>query len=215
MITGADYSRKRRGYRILQGTAVRTGEIPFDFYSRDFAPGVQLYSSGVLIMDKCADLVPEHFRFIRGIVDTQDVSLNISRELLQHNRQLKIIAANIDKKVRSELLRLQEENRADYEKFYGNFGMQLKYGTMNDYGRNKDTLKDLLMFCSSAERKLVTFKEYISRMPEDQKSIFYVAGEDASRIDKLPQTEAFKAKGYELLYLTDSIDEMVLQMIGE
>ena len=189
--------------------------LPWDYYNKEFEKGLQLYSNGVLIMDKCADLLPDYFSFVRGLVDSDDLSLNISREMLQHDRQLKVIAKNIENKIKSELENILKNDREAYEKFFENFGLQLKFGAYNDFGMNKDKLKDLLMFYSSTEKKLVTFKEYISRMKEGQDKIYYASGESVDKIDLLPQVEAFKEKGYEVLYLTDNIDEFTLQVMME
>lgn len=191
------------------------GQRPYDYYSKDYEKGLQLYSSGVLIMDKCADLLPDYFSFVKGLVDSQDLSLNISREMLQHDRQLKAIAQHIEKKIKSELLSMLKNDREKYLEFYNNFGIQLKYGMYDNYGMNKDKLKDLVMFRSSAEKDMVTFAEYVSRMKEEQKYIYYASGDSAEKIDKLPQTELIKDKGYEILYLTDDIDEFVLQVLHE
>ena len=188
-------------------------QAPFDYYSRDYEKGLQLYSNGVMIMQKCADLLPDYFSFVRGLVDSQDLSLNISREMLQHDRQLKLIAGRLEKKIKSELESLLNHNREKYETFFKNFGLQLKYGIYADYGMHKDLLQDLLLFYSSSEKKLVTFKEYVSRMKEDQKYIYYACGETVERIDLLPQTEALKERGYEILYLTDNVDEFALRMM--
>ena len=188
-------------------------QAPFDYYSRDYEKGLQLYSNGVMIMQKCADLLPDYFSFVRGLVDSQDLSLNISREMLQHDRQLKLIAGRLEKKIKSELESLLNHNREKYETFFKNFGLQLKYGIYADYGMHKDLLQDLLLFYSSSEKKLVTFKEYVSRMKEDQKYIYYTCGETVERIDLLPQTEALKERGYEILYLTDNVDEFALRMM--
>jgi molecular chaperone HtpG len=186
---------------------------PFDYYSQDYEKGLELYSNGVLIMEKCADLIPDHFSFVKGLVDSEDLSLNISREMLQHDRQLKLIEKNINKKIKQQLLSLQKDDRENYEKFYNAFGRQLKFGVYNEFGANKDTLKDLLMFYSSKEKKLVTLAEYVSRMPEDQKYIYYATGESIERIDKLPQTELVADKGYEILYFTEEIDEFAIRML--
>lgn len=186
---------------------------PFNFYTRDYEKGLQLYSNGVLIMDKCADLLPDYFSFVRGLVDSQDLSLNISRETLQHDNQLKLIAERLEKKIRSELETLLKNKREDYEKFYKNFGLQLKYGVYQDYGMHKDALKDLLMFYSSSEKKLVTLKEYTDRMKEDQKYIYYACGDSVDRVDKLPQADAVKDHGYEILYMTDPVDEFAVSML--
>jgi molecular chaperone HtpG len=189
------------------------GATPYDYYTKEYEKGLQLYSSGVLIMDKCADLLPDHFRFVRGVVDSPDLSLNISRELLQHDRQLKVIAANLEKKIKSELAKLLKDDREGYETFWKNFGRQLKYGVANDYGAKKDLLGDLLLFYSSTEKKLVTLDEYVSRMQEDQKYIYYAAGETPEKIDKLPQTELLRDKGVEILYFTEEVDEFCAQML--
>ena len=187
--------------------------MPYDFYTKDFEKGLQLYSNGVLIMDKCADLLPDYFCFVKGLVDSQDLSLNISGEMLQHDRQLKIIAKSIEKKIKSELESMLKLNREEYEKFFKNFGNQLKFGIYNDYGINKDNLQDLILFYSSTEKKLVTLSEYVGRMKEGQDKIYYAAGESVDKIDMLPQVEGVKDKGYEILYLTDDIDEFVIQVI--
>lgn len=187
--------------------------IPFDYYSKEYEKGLELYSSGVLIMNKCADLLPDYFGFVKGMVDSEDLSLNISREMLQHDRQLKLIAKNITKKIKSELQSLLKNEREKYETFYNSFGRQLKFGVYSDFGMNKETLQDLLMFYSSKEKKLVTLDEYISRMPEDQKYIYYATGESIERIEKLPQTELVADKGYEILYFTEDIDEFAIKML--
>ncbi|GAE31051.1 molecular chaperone HtpG [Halalkalibacter hemicellulosilyticus] len=188
--------------------------IPFDFYSKEFEKGLELYSSGVLIMDKCADLLPDYFSFVKGMVDSEDLSLNISREILQHDRQLKLIAKNIKNKIKSQLQTLLKNDREKYEKFYESFGRQLKYGVYSDYGANKEVLQDLLMFYSSIEKKQVTLDEYVSRMPEEQKYIYYATGESYDRIEKLPQIEAVKDKGYEVLYFTEDVDEFAIKMLA-
>jgi molecular chaperone HtpG len=221
------YSEKRYGFdkplkhiHISVDGAVRYNailyipeNIPFDYYSAEYEKGLELYSSGVLIMNKCADLLPDYFSFVKGMVDSEDLSLNISREMLQHDRQLKLIAKNINKKIKSELLSLLKNDREKYEKFYGAFGRQLKYGVYSDFGSHKEELQDLLMFYSSKEKKLVTLEEYVSRMPEDQKYIFYATGASNERIEKLPQTELVADKGYEILYFTDEIDEFAIRML--
>ncbi|MCI9512447.1 MAG: molecular chaperone HtpG [Oscillibacter sp.] len=189
------------------------GAAPFDYYTKEFEKGLQLYSNGVLIMDKCADLLPDHFRFIRGVVDSPDLSLNISRELLQHDRQLKVIAGNLEKKIKSELAKMLKDSREDYEKFWKNFGRQMKYGVVNEYGRHKDLLQDLLLFHSSTEKKPVTLEEYVSRMKEDQKYIYYAAGETLEKIDRLPQTESLRDAGTEILYFTGEVDEFCAQTL--
>jgi len=206
-------------YSSTEGTATYNAllfipaKAPMNFYTKDYEKGLQLYSNGVLIMDKCADLLPDYFSFVRGLVDSQDLSLNISRETLQHDRQLKIIATRLEKKIKSELESMLTNEREKYEEFFKNFGLQLKYGIYQDYGMHKDVLQELLMFYSSSEKKLVTLKEYISRMKEEQKFIYYASGETTSRIEQLPQTEALKDKGYEILYLTDNVDEFALRML--
>ncbi|MEO3946418.1 molecular chaperone HtpG [Gorillibacterium sp. CAU 1737] len=186
---------------------------PFDYYTKEYEKGLELYSSGVLIMNKCADLLPDYFSFVKGMVDSEDLSLNISREMLQHDRQLKLIAKNIQNKIKSALQSLLKDERDKYEKFFESFGRQLKYGVYSDYGMNKETLQDLLLFTSSKEKKQVTLDEYVSRMPEDQKYIYYATGQSVERIEKLPQTELVADKGFEILYLTDDIDEFALKMI--
>ncbi|MEC0328384.1 molecular chaperone HtpG [Paenibacillus macerans] len=188
-------------------------KTPFDYYTKEYEKGLELYSNGVLIMNKCADLLPDYFSFVKGMVDSEDLSLNISRELLQHDRQLKMIAKNIQSKIKSQLQSLLKDEREKYEKFYESFGRQLKFGVYNDYGMNKEVLQDLLLFTSSKEKKLVTLDEYVSRMPEDQKYIYYAAGESVERLEKLPQTELVLDKGYEILYFTDDIDEFAIKMI--
>lgn len=186
---------------------------PFDYYSKEFEKGLELYSNGVLIMNKCADLLPDYFSFVKGMVDSEDLSLNISREILQQDRQLQLIAKNIGKKIKNELKSLLKNEREKYEKFYESFGRQLKYGVYSDFGSNKDVLKDLLLFYSSTEKKLVTLGEYVSRMPEDQKYIYYASGESYERIEKLPQAELVADKGYEILYFTEDIDEFAIKML--
>lgn len=188
-------------------------KTPFDYYTKEYEKGLELYSNGVLIMDKCADLLPDYFSFVKGMVDSEDLSLNISREMLQHDRQLKLIAKNINNKIKSQLQSMLKDERDKYETFYKAFGRQLKYGVYSDYGANKETLQDLLMFYSSKEKKLVTLDEYVSRMPEGQKYIYYATGESIERIDKLPQTELVADKGYEILYFTDDIDEFAIKML--
>jgi len=190
-------------------------EAPFNYYTKEYEKGLQLYSSGVMIMDKCPDLLPDYFNFVKGVVDSQDLSLNISREMLQHDRQLKAIAGHLEKKIKNELMAMQKYDRETYEKFFGKFGLQLKYGIYDKYGIYKETLKDLVMFWSSTEKKPVTFAEYVSRMPEGQKYIYYAAGESTDKIDKMPQTEIFRDKGYEILYLTEDVDEFALQVLHE
>jgi molecular chaperone HtpG len=187
--------------------------MPYDYYSPEYEKGLELYSSGVLIMNKCADLLPDYFSFVKGMVDSEDLSLNISREMLQHDRQLKLIAKNISKKIKSELVSLLKDEREKYEEFYKSFGRQLKFGVYSDFGSNKELLQDLLLFYSSKEKKMVTLDEYVSRMPEDQKFIYYASGESYERIEKLPQTELVADKGYEILYFTDDIDEFAIRML--
>ena len=191
------------------------GKAPYNYYTKDYEKGLQLYSSGVLIMDKCADLLPDYFSFVKGLVDSQDLSLNISRETLQHDRQLKAIAKRLEKKIKSELLSMLNTDREKYLEFFKNFGLQLKYGLYDSYGANKEMLKDLVMFYSSKEKALVTLSEYVSRMNPEQKNIYYASGESTDKIDKLPQTELLKDKGYEILYLTDDIDEFALQILHD
>ena len=188
---------------------------PFDYYTKEFEKGLQLYSKGVLIMDKCADLLPDYFSFVKGLVDSEDLSLNISRETLQHDGQLKLIAKTIEKKIKSELEKMLKDEREAYEEFFKSFGIQLKFGVYNDYGMHKDTLKDLLLFRSSNEKKYVTLKEYTERMKEGQDTIYYACGETDEKIEMLPQTDAVKDKGYEILYLTENVDEFALKMLGE
>lgn len=186
---------------------------PYDYYTKEYKKGLQLYSSGVLIMDCCEELLPEHFRFVRGIVDTADLSLNISREMLQHDRHLVTIAQNIEKKIKNELNSMLANDRENYEKFFTAFGRQLKYGVVSDYGMHKDELQDLLMFYSSTEKKLVTLSEYVDRMKEEQKFIYFATGENAAAIDTLPQTELLRSKGFEILYCTEDVDEFTLQSL--
>ena len=188
---------------------------PFDYYTKEYEKGLQLYSKGVLIMDKCADLLPDYFSFVKGIVDSEDLSLNISREMLQHDGQLKLIAKTIEKKIKSELEKMLKDEREAYEEFFKAFGIQLKFGIYNDYGMHKDTLKDLILFRSSNEKKYVTLKEYIERMKEGQDTIYYACGETDDKIEMLPQTDAVKEKGFEILYLTENVDEFSIKMLGE
>ena len=190
-------------------------KAPYDFYTREYQKGLQLYSSGVLIMDKCADLLPDHFRFVKGVVDSADFSLNISREVLQHTRQLKVIASALEKKIKSELLKMQKDDREKYEKFWAAFGTQIKYGVVADYGAHKETLQDLLMFWSSKEGKNTTLAAYKDRMPEDQPYYYYACGESADKIAKLPQVERILDKGYEILYCTEDVDDFVMKALGE
>jgi len=188
-------------------------KIPFDYYTPEYEKGLELYANGVLIMEKCPDLLPDYFSFVKGMVDSEDLSLNISREMLQHDRQLKLIAKNIKNKIKRELANLLKENREQYEAFFKSFGRQLKFGVYNEFGAHKEDLQDLLMFYSSKEKKLVTLHEYVSRMPEDQKYIYYATGESIDRIEKLPQTELVLDKGYEILYFTEDIDEFAIKML--
>lgn len=188
-------------------------KAPFDYYSKEFEKGLQLYSNGVLIMDKCADLLPDHFSFVKGLVDSEDLSLNISREMLQHDRQLKLIARSIERTVKNELKKLLSTDREKYEEFWKAFGLQIKFGIYNGYGVNKDLLQDLIIFTSSKDKKSVTLDEYVEGMKENQEFIYYASGETVERIDALPIVEAVKDKGYEILYLTDNVDEFCLQMM--
>jgi molecular chaperone HtpG len=217
-----DYSKPLSTIRVsVDGNVSYTallfipGQTPMDFYTREYEKGLQLYSSGVLIMDKCADLLPDHFRFVKGIVDTPDVSLNLSRELLQHDRQLKVIARNLEKKIKAELAKMLKEDREKYNQFWKAFGPQLKFGTYSDYGAHKDQLKDLLLFASSTDEKGVTLAEYRSRMPEEQEFIYYAVGDDVTQLGKMPQAERILDKGYEILYLTDDVDEFTVQSLAE
>jgi molecular chaperone HtpG len=221
------YSEKRYGFdkplkhiHISVDGTVRYNAIlyipektPFDYYTKEFEKGLELYSSGVLIMEKCSDLLPDYFSFVKGMVDSEDLSLNISREILQQDKQLKFIAKNIKNKIKRELEGLLKEDREKYEIFYQSFGRQLKFGVYNDFGQDKEVLQNLIMFFSSSEKKLVTLDEYVSRMPEDQKYIYYATGETNERIEKLPQTEMLAEKGYEILYFTDDIDEFAIKML--
>ena len=215
-----DYSDPLKSIHVkTEGTATYNAllyipsQAPFDYYSKNFEKGLQLYSSGVLIMDKCADLLPDHFSFVRGLVDSEDLSLNISRELLQHDRQLKLIARSLERTIKNELKKMQTNEREKYEQFWKQFGIQIKFGVYNEYGAHKEVLKDLLLFTSSAEKKLVTLEEYVSRMKEDQKYIYYAAGDTVDKIDLLPQIERFKDKGIEVLYLTDNVDEFAVKTL--
>ncbi len=189
------------------------GKAPYDFYSKDFKRGLQLYSSGVMIMENCEDLLPEHFRFVRGVVDSQDLSLNISREMLQHNRQLTIIARNIEKKIKSELKNMLDNDRAKYEEFYAVFGRQLKYGTVADYGAHKEACQDLLLFYSHKQGKLVTLKEYVDAIAEGQEKIYFAPGENRDRLAKLPQVETLSKKGYDVLLFAEDVDEFIPQTL--
>ena len=188
---------------------------PYDYYSADYERGLQLYSAGVMIMDRCQDLIGDHFGFVKGVVDSPDLSLNISRELLQHDRHLRLMANNIEKKVKGELERMLKEDREGYEKFFQNFGRQLKVGCLNGYGAKRDLLQDLLLFYSSTEKKLVTLAEYVDRMPESQKYIYYASGENAAAMDNLPQTELLRERNMEILYLTDQPDQLLMEILRE
>ena len=187
---------------------------PYDFYSKEYEKGLELYSNGVLIMNRCADLLPDYFGFVKGVVDSEDLSLNISREILQHDRQLRLIAKNIKTKIKNELKSMLKNNREKYEKFYNSFGRQLKYGVYSEFGANGDVLEDLLMFYSSKEKKLVTLDEYLERMQENQKYIYYAVGSSIDRIEKLPQTELLLDKGYEILYFKEDVDEFAIKMLN-
>ena len=204
-----------------EGTATYTAllfipsHIPYDYYSKEFEKGLQLYSSGVMIMEKCQDLLPDYFSFVKGLVDSSDLSLNISREMLQHDRQLKVIAKAIEKKIKSELEKMLKTEREKYEKFFDAFGVQLKFGVYSDFGMHKDTLKDLIIFHSSNGKKYVTLKEYVDAMREGQNDIYYACGESIERIEMLPRIEAVKEKGYEILYLTDDVDEFALKVLHD
>lgn len=188
---------------------------PYDYYSKDFEKGLQLYTNGVVIMEKCKELIPDYFSFVRGLVDSADLTLNISRETLQHDHLLKIIAKNIEKKIKTELEKMLKNEREKYEEFFSSFGLQLKYGIYSDYGRNKESLQDLILFVSSNEKKMTSLSEYVDRMPESQSTIYFATGETVDKIDLLPQSDSVKAKGYEILYCTDDIDEFALQMLHE
>ncbi|MCI6639940.1 MAG: molecular chaperone HtpG [Pygmaiobacter massiliensis] len=190
-------------------------QAPYNYYSRDFEKGLQLYSSGVLIMEKCADLLPDYFSFVRGLVDSQDLSLNISREMLQHDRQLKVIAASLEKKIKSELAAMLKNDRENYEKLWKAFGVQMKFGIYASYGAAKELLQDLLLYQSSADQKLTSLSEYVSRMKESQKYIYYACGESAAKLDVMPQNQRLKEQGYEILYLTDDVDEFAIKMMRE
>ena len=204
---------KTEGTATYDGLLYIPSKPPMDYYTKNYEKGLQLYSSGVLIMDKCADLLPDHFSFVKGLVDSQDLSLNISREMLQHDRQLRLIAKSLEKTIKNELKKMLNNEREKYEEFWKNFGMQIKFGVYNGYGANKDLLKDLLMFYSSNDKKYTTLDEYVSRMKEDQKYIYYATGENVDNIDMLPQTEVVKDKGYEILYLTESVDEFAVKVL--
>ncbi len=204
---------KTEGSATFDALMFIPSHAPFDYYTKDYEKGLQLYSKGVLITEKCGDLLPDHFNFVRGLVDSEDLSLNISREMLQHDHQLKLIAKTLAKKIKSELLKLLKDDRESYEKFFKAFGASIKFGVYNDYGVNKDELKDLLMFVSSKEEKLVTLEEYVSRMAEEQKSIYYAAADSTEKAKMLPQVDSALAKGYEVLYFTDYMDEFAVRML--
>ena len=206
-------TQKSEGTATYNALLFIPAHAPFNYYTADYEKGLELYSSGVMIMEKCADLLPDYFSFVRGIVDSSDLSLNISRELLQHDRQLKVMAKAIEKKIKSELAKMMESDRAKYEKFFDTFGVQLKFGVYSDYGMHKDLLQDLLLFKSSKERKYVSLKEYTDAMKEEQKVIYYAAGESIDKIEMLPQVETVKSRGYEILYLTDDVDEFALRVL--
>ena len=217
----ADYEDPARViYSSTEGSATYNALLfiparpPYNYYSREYEKGLQLYANGVLIMDKCADLLPDYFSFVKGLVDSQDLSLNISREMLQHDRQLKLIAGRLEKKIHSELLSMLNTDRENYEKFFRHFGLQLKYGLYSDFGTHREVLQDLLLFHSS-EGKLTTLEEYVSRMKEEQKYIYYACGETPEKAALLPQTEAVADKGYEILYLTEDVDEFALKMLHQ
>ena len=188
---------------------------PFDYYTKSYEKGLELYSSGVMITQRCAELLPDYFAFVRGVVDSADLTLNISRETLQHDRQLKVIGKAVEKKIKSELLKMMENDREKYEKFWGAFGAQIKYGLYESYGANKENLKDLVLFSSSNEKKLVSFKEYVGNMKEGQSDIYYASGESYDKIMMLPQVEVAVSKGYEILILTEDVDEFAVKMLGE
>ncbi|MEF9975521.1 MAG: molecular chaperone HtpG [Oscillospiraceae bacterium] len=206
---------KTEGVATYNALLFIPSRAPYDYYTKEYEKGLQLYASGVLIMDKCADLLPDYFSFVKGLVDSQDLSLNISREMLQHDSQLKLIRTSLEKKIKSELTSMLNNEREAYDTFFGNFGLQLKVGCYTGYGSNKDLLQDLLLFKSGKESKLVTLKEYIEKMPDEQKFIYYAAGESAERLAKLPQAERVLSKGFDILYLTDDVDEFVLQVLRE
>lgn len=206
---------KTEGQATYDALLFIPNRAPFDYYTKEFEKGLQLYSRGVLITDKCAELLPDYFSFVKGLVDSEDLSLNISRETLQQDSQLKLIAKTVEKKIKSELEKMLKDDREAYEKFFENFGVQLKFGMYSNYGAHKDTLKDLLLFTSSAEKKLVTLKEYVAAMPESQKDIYFASGETVERIELLPQCDTVKDKGYNILYLTENVDEFALMMLAE
>jgi len=204
---------KNEGASTYNALLYIPAKTPYDFYSKEYEKGLQLFSNGVLIMEKCADLLPDYFSFVKGLVDSEDLSLNISREMLQHDRQLKIIAKNLEKTIKNNLVKLQKDEREKYDAFFKNFGLQIKFGIYSGYGMNKELLQDLLMFKSSFSDKFTTLEEYVSRMKEEQKYIYYATGESVARIEHLPQTELVKDKGYEILYFTDDVDEFAIKML--
>ena len=206
-------TQKSEGTATYSALLFIPSHAPFNYYTADYEKGLELYSSGVMIMEKCADLLPDYFSFVRGIVDSADLSLNISREMLQHDRQLKVMAKAIEKKIKSELAKMMESDREKYEKFFNTFGVQLKFGVYSDFGTHKELLQDLLLFKSSNEHKYVSLKEYTDAMKEEQKAIYYAAGESIDKIEMLPQVETFKSRGYEILYLTDDVDEFALRVL--
>lgn len=208
-------SQKSEGLTTFEALMFIPPHAPFDYYSKSFEKGLELYSSGVMITEKCKELLPDYFSFVKGVVDSADLTLNISRETLQHDRQLKVIGKAIEKKIRTELLKMQENEREAYEKFWNAFGAQIKYGMYEGYGANKDNLKDLILFTSSKEKKLVSFKEYVSAMKEEQKTIYYAAGETVDKILMLPQVEAVIEKGFEVLLLCEEVDEFAIKMLSE
>ena len=203
------------GLVTYDGILFIPSHTPFDYYSKEYVKGLQLYSNGVLIMDKCGDLLPDYFSFVKGVIDSPDLKLNISREVLQQNRILKTIGKNIESKIKKELENLRDNNREKYEKIFKNFGIQLKYGVYNNFGMDKDKLQDLLLFYSSKEKKIVTLKEYVSRMNSEQTNIYYACGDSIDKIDMLPQVEVFKDKDIEVLYLTEYVDEFTMQSLME
>ncbi|MBQ2793773.1 MAG: molecular chaperone HtpG [Clostridia bacterium] len=207
--------QKSEGTATFSALMFVPSHAPYNYYTKEYEKGLELYSSGVMIMEKCSELLPDYFGFVRGVVDSSDLSLNISREMLQHDRQLKIMAKAIEKKIKSELEKMLREEREKYEKFFDAFGVQLKYGIYADYGMHKDALTELIMFKSSREGKYVTLREYTENMPEGQSEIYYAAGESIARIEMLPQVRTVKAKGYEVLYLTDEVDEFALRVLGK
>ena len=208
-------SQKSEGLTTFEALMFIPSHAPFDYYSKSFEKGLELYSSGVMITERCKELLPDYFSFVKGVVDSADLTLNISRETLQHDRQLKVIGKAIEKKIRTELLKMQENEREAYEKFWNAFGAQIKYGMYESYGANKDNLKDLILFTSSKEKKLISFKEYVSSMKEEQKTIYYAAGETVDKILMLPQVEAVIEKGFEVLLLCEEVDEFAIKMLSE